>query len=205
MSSGATRSYSQRQRAESTAATRRAILDAAIGLFREEGDPDPSLEQVAARAGCSTRSVIRHFGSKEGLLEAAMADAIDEVIEARRVEPGDVEGAVRLLVDHYERMGDDVVRWLSLAPERYPLVRRVTEEGERMHRELIAAAFEPDLDGLGRGERRRRLAALATVTDVYVWHLLRRREGLGRDAAEAEIRNLVEAARVGAAAPVTSR
>jgi len=190
----ATRSYRQRERAESTAATRRAILDAAIGLFREEADPDPSLEQVAARAGCSTRSVIRHFGSKQGLLEAAMADAIEEVVEARRVEPGDVDGAVRLLVDHYERMGDDVVRWLASA-ERYPLVRRVTKEGERMHRELIAAAFEPDLRGLERGERRRRLAALATVTDVYVWHLLRRREGLGRAAAEAEIRNLVEAAR----------
>ncbi len=194
----ATRSYSQTQRAESTAATRRAILDAAIALFRQEGNPDPSLEQVAARAGCSKRSVIRHFGSKEGLLEAAMADAIGDVVESRRVEPGDVDEAVRLLVDHYEKLGDDVIRWLASA-DRYPLVRRVTEEGERMHRELIAAAFEPDLRGLDRGGRRRRLAALATATDVYVWHLLRRREGLGRDAAAAEIRNLVEAARSGAA------
>lgn len=204
MSAG-TRGYSQTQRAESTAATRRAILDAAVASFREEGgDPDPSLEQVAARAGCSTRSVIRHFGSKQGLFEAAMADAIGAVVESRRVEPGDVDGCVRLLVDHYERMGDDVVRWLASA-ERYPLVRRVTEEGERMHRELIAEAFEPDLDSLERGERRRRLAALATVTDVYVWHLLRRREGLGRAAAEAEIRNLVEAARAGAAVPGAAR
>lgn len=191
---GATRSYEQRGRAESTAARRRAIVEAAAALFREEGEPDPSLEQVAERAGCSTRSVIRHFGSKEGLLEAAIAAGMEETVESRRVEPGDVDGCVRLLVDHYERIGDDVVRWLASA-ERYPLVRRVTEEGERMHRELIAAAFEPDLSGRGRGERRRRLAALATVTDVYVWHLLRRREGLGRAAAEAEIRNLVEAAR----------
>ena len=201
-----TRSYSQTQRAESTAATRRAILDAAVALFREEGgDPDPSLERVAARAGCSTRSVIRHFGSKEELFETAMADAIGAVVEARRVEPGDVDACVRQLVDHYERMGDDVVRWLGLAAERYPLVRRVTEEGERMHRELVAEAFEPDLRTLGRSERRRCLAALATVTDVYVWHLLRRREGLGREATEAEIRNLVEAARCGAAAAGAGR
>jgi AcrR family transcriptional regulator len=198
MPTGATRSYSQTHRAESMAATRRAILDAAIALFREESGPDPSLESVAERAGCSTRSVIRHFGSKEGLFEAAMEDAIDEAVESRRVEPGDVDGGVRRLVDHYERTGDDVVRWLASA-ERYRLVRRVTEAGAQMHRELIAAAFEPDLRDLERGERRRRLSALATVTDVYVWHLLRRREGLGRDAAEAEIRNLVEAARTGTA------
>ena len=192
--SSETRSYSQTQRAESMAATRRAILGAAVALFRDEGEHDPSLEQVAARAGCSTRSVIRHFGSKEGLFEAAMADTMEAVVESRRVVPGDVDGCVRLLVDHYERMGDDVVRWLG-STERYPLVRRVIDEGERMHRELIAEAFEPDLSSLDRAERRRRLATLATVTDVYVWHLLRRREGLGRDAAEAEIRNLVERAR----------
>src|SRR6201999_554931 len=111
MMSTATRSYSQTQRAESTAATRRAILDAAVALSREEGEPDPSLEQVAARAGCSQRSVIRHFDSKQGLFEAAMAEALDEAVESRRVEPGDVDEAVRLLVEHYEKLGDDVVRW----------------------------------------------------------------------------------------------
>jgi AcrR family transcriptional regulator len=194
-----TRTYSQARRAESTAATRRAILDAAIALFREEHDPDPSLEQVAARAGCSTRSVIRHFGSKEQLIEAAIADATAAVAESRRAEPGDVEDAVRKLVDHYEEMGDDVVRWLASA-ERYPLVGRVTESGTRMHRDWVRAVFAPDLEGLGAGERRRRVATLATVTDVYVWHLLRRREGLGRGGAEVAILALVERTLLGAPA-----
>lgn len=194
-----TRPYSQARRADSTAATRRAILDAAISLFREEHDPDPSLDQVAARAGCSTRSVIRHFGSKERLIEAAIADATATVAESRRVEPGEVEEAVQKLVDHYEEMGDDVVRWLASA-ERYPLVRRVTESGARMHRDWVRAVFGPDLEGLEPGERRRRVATLATVTDVYVWQLLRRREGLGRGAAEAAILALVERALLGAPA-----
>jgi AcrR family transcriptional regulator len=191
------RSYSQTQRAESTAATRRAILDAAVELFREEGNADASLEQVAARAGCSSRSVIRHFGSKEELIEAAIADGTEAAIEARRVEPGDVEGAVRKLVDHYEQQGDEVVRWLA-SGERYPLVRQVTEAGARMHRDWARDSFSPDLDELPASERRRRLAALATVTDVYVWQLLRRREGLSRAATEAQILVLVEAALRGA-------
>ncbi|HEY2716443.1 MAG TPA: helix-turn-helix domain-containing protein [Solirubrobacterales bacterium] len=191
------RSYSQTQRADSTAATRRAILDAAVELFREEGDADASLQRVAARAGCSSRSVIRHFGSKEQLIEAAIADGTSAAIEARRVEPGDVEGAVRKLVDHYEQQGDEVVRWLASA-ERYPLLRQVTEAGARMHREWARDSFAPDLDELPAAERRRRLAALATVTDVYVWHLLRRREGLSRAATEAQILALVEAALRGA-------
>jgi AcrR family transcriptional regulator len=187
------RTYSQTQRAESTEATRRAILDAATSLFLEEHEPEPPLELVAERAGCSARSVLRHFGSKEGLVEAAIADATAAAAESRRAAPGDVPGAVRAIVGHYERMGDDVVRMLASA-DRYPLVRRVTEIGAEMHRDWAREAFGPRLEGLPAAERHRRLAALATLTDVYVWQLLRRREGLGRDAAEATILALAEAA-----------
>jgi AcrR family transcriptional regulator len=189
-----TRPYSQTRRAEATEATERAILDAAVALFREGGDGDPSLARVAERAGCSTRSILRHFGSKEKLIEAAIADGTAAAAADRRVAPGDVEGAVRALVAHYEDSGDEVVRWLAAA-ERYPLARQVTESGSAMHRELVAENFAPDLGGLTPARRRARLAALATVTDVHVWHLLRRREGLGRAAAEAVILALVEAAR----------
>ena len=189
----ATRSYSQRQRAESTAATRRAILDAAISLFRDEHELDPPLEWVAERAGCSTRSVIRHFGSKEQLIEAAIEDAIGAVAASRQVAPGDIAGAVCAVVAHYESMGDEVIQMLASA-ERYPLLRRVTELGERMHREWAREAFGPALGGLSSPERRRRLATATTLTDVYVWQLLRRREGLGRAMTEATIRALVETA-----------
>jgi AcrR family transcriptional regulator len=196
MASTPTRTYTQTKRAAGTEQTRRAILDAAQSLFRDEHRADPSLERVAERAGCSTRSVIRHFGSKEGLVEAAIADGVGAKAESRRAEPGDVAGAIRLLVDHYEEMGDDVVAWLASA-ERYSLARQVTEQGTSMHREWIDAVFAPDLEVLAPAARRGRRAALATVTDVYVWQLLRRREGLGRAATEAAILALVEAARRG--------
>lgn len=198
----APRTYSQTQRAESTAATRRAILDAAIALFREEGDPDPSLEAIAAGAGCSTRSVLRHFGSKERLIEAAIARAATTAAESRRVEPGDVAGAVRAIVRHYEVMGDEVIRWLGSA-DRYPLVAQMTAAGAHLHREWARETFAPRLRELDAGERRARVATLATLTDVYVWHLLRRREGLGCGAAEAAILALVEATLAGA--PVAPR
>src|SRR6201996_2676858 len=84
--------------------------------------------------------------------------------------------------------------WLALA-ERLPHVRRVTERGTEMHVGWVEAVFAPDLDGLPRAARRARRAALATATDVYVWHLLRRREGLGREATRAAMLELVEAAR----------
>ena len=185
-----TRAYTQTRRADSTERTRHTILHAAQRLFREEKELDPSLEQVAERAGCSVRTVIRHFGSKEGLMEAAIADANSEVAADRDVEPGDIESAIRKLVEHYERLGDEVIRWLGQA-DRYPLVRRVVEAGTEMHLAWVDATFAPELERLPAAARRNRRAVLASLTDVLLWSLLRRREGLGRKATEDAILELV--------------
>ena len=190
------RTYRQTRRADATERTREAILDAAQALFRADPQLDPSLDAVAARAGFSTRTVIRQFGSKEALLEAAITSGVEATRTIRHAEPGDVQGAVRALVTHYEAMGDDVMRWLALA-DRLPVVRRVTERGTESHYDWVEEVFAPDLEGLPRGERRARRAALATATDVYVWHLLRRREGLGREATREAMSALVEAVRGG--------
>ena len=198
------RTYRQTRRADATERTREAILDAAQELFRADPQLDPSLEAVADRAGVSTRTVIRQFGSKEGLLEAAIAAGVEAAQTTRHAEPGDVEGAVRALVTHYEAMGDDVMRWLALA-DRLPFVRRITESGVESHYAWVEEVFAPDLDGLKSGERRACRAALATATDVYVWHLLRRREGLGREATRSAMLGMVEAARASGSADATPR
>jgi AcrR family transcriptional regulator len=188
------RAYRQTHRADTTERTRAAILAAAQTGFREDPGLDPSLDAVARRAGVSTRTVIRQFGSKDGLMEAAIATAMVATAAERQVEPGDSEGAVRKLAEHYEANGDEVFRWLASA-ERLPLIRRVTDRGTEMHLAWVETTFGPDLDGLPREERRVRRAALGTATDVYAWHLLRRREGLGREATRVAMLMLVEGAR----------
>jgi AcrR family transcriptional regulator len=191
-----TRTYRQTRRADATEETRAAIVAAAGALFRADPQLDPSLEAIAAQAGVSTRTVIRQFGSKEGLMEAALVVGVEAAATTRHAEPGDIPGVVAAICAHYEGMGDEVVRWLALA-ERLPFVRHVTERGTESHLDWVEEVFAPDLEGLARGERRARRAALATATDVYVWHLLRRREGLGREATRAAMLGLVEGARRG--------
>jgi len=200
-----TRTYRQTRRADATERSKATILAAAQAAFRADPAGDPSLEAVAERAGVSTRTVIRQFGSKDGLMQAAIEDGMATSATDRRVEAGDVAGAVRKLTDHYEADGDEVIRWLALA-DRLPHVRRITERGAGMHVEWVETAFAPDLAGLPRAARRARVGAIATALDVYTWHLLRRREGLGRAATHDAILALVEGARVaGAPAPGTRR
>ncbi len=189
-----TRAYNQTTRAETTERTRREILDAAQRVFLEDGEYELPLDAVAARAGVSTRTLLRHFGSREGLIEAGIADSGSVISREREPTPGDVDTALRRLIAHYERVGDAVLRMLAAA-DRYPLVRRLTDSGKAQHRDWTESVFAADLTGLSPAARNHRAALLATVTDVYVWALLRRRHGLSRNATEAAIRGLVEDAR----------
>ena len=77
-------------RAQAVDATRRRIMDALIALAGERPFAEVTLDTIAERAGVSVQTVLRQFGSRDGLfaeaMDAAMVDAEDE----RRTPPGDV-------------------------------------------------------------------------------------------------------------------
>jgi AcrR family transcriptional regulator len=175
-----TRSYRMQARAEAAAATAERIVEAAVELFWEQPTDQIRLDEVAARAGVSVQTVIRRFGGREGLFEAAASREQARVRDARAaVTPGDVAGAVSNLVDHYESLGDRVLRMLA-EEERVPALRDVVEQGRSLHREWCGVVFAPFLTGLTGVARDRRLAQLVVVCDVYTWKLLRRDCGLSR-------------------------
>lgn len=185
-----TRRYTMTSRARSVQATRDRIVEACISLHGERPVANISLEDIAARAGVSVQTVLRHFGSRAGLVEASFERAQQAVAAERRTPVGDVAAAVRTIVDHYEQRGDQVL--LMLGQERQEeLMRRVTEHGRALHRAWVAEVFGPSLAGLdGRLEM---TDLLVVATDVYTWKLLRRDRGLSRQHTEHRMRRLVDA------------
>jgi AcrR family transcriptional regulator len=169
-----------RARAEAAAATGERIMEAATDLFHAHPYDEVSLDEVARRAGVSTQTVIRRYGSKEGLLTAGLEWGAARVEAQRNEAPvGDIPGAVENLVEHYEAMGDAVLSWLH-DEDRFPAVRKLTDNGRRIHREWVERTFAPMLAGRRGNARERRLAELIAVTDVLFWKLLRRDLGLSR-------------------------
>lgn len=187
----AKRPYRQGARAAEAAETGRRIIEAALALYAERWVDQLTLDEVAARAGVTPQTVLRRFGSKEGLLAAAGDELERQVTAQRSAAPvGDVAGAIRNLFDHYEEVGDLVLR--ALAQEgRYPPLRALMDRGRRFHHAWVARTFGPLLAETIGQERERRLAQLVVVTDVYVWKLLRRDRGLDRDQAELALRELI--------------
>ncbi len=75
------RRYDMQARGESTAATRNAIVEAAIDTVVAERSLGITLGAVAERAGVTVKTVLRHFGSRESLIEAAYL-AVRQAVQA---------------------------------------------------------------------------------------------------------------------------
>jgi AcrR family transcriptional regulator len=179
-------------RAEAAAATGERIVDAAVALFWESPGEPVSLDEVARRAGVTVQTVFRRFGGRDGLILAAAEREAERVGRQRDAAPvDDPPAAVRVLVEHYEAMGDRVVRLLA-EETREPALGPVAERGRTLHREWCARVFARALADRAGTERRRVLAQLVAVCDVYTWKLLRRDAGLSRRQTELAIVELLE-------------
>jgi AcrR family transcriptional regulator len=185
------RPYRMKARADSAAATAERILDAAVGLFWERPSVDISLDEVARRAGVSAQTVIRRFGGKDGLLVAGMEREANRIgMQRNRAVRGDLMGAVSALIEHYEELGDRVMKMLA-EEQRSPALTAIVDHGRELHRAWCARTFAKALDGRTGVARERLLAQLVAVCDVYTWKLLRRDSGLSRQQTELAVRELV--------------
>lgn len=174
------RSYTMRTRAAAAEATRRCILEAAERLLKSRFRSEIRLDDVAAGAQVTVQTIINVFGSRAALLNEAYANLL-QGLRAQRLhpEPGDIDGAVSALVEHYEQFGDLVAR--NLAEQADP---ELIETGRTGHRKWVQRQFAAFLEVRQPRERRSLTDALVCVCDVYTWKLLRR--DMGRTRAEAE-------------------
>ena len=185
------RGYRMTARAASAAATGERILDAALEVFWERPSEQVSLDEVARRADVSVQTVIRRFGGKEGVFAAAAERESAEVRRQRDQAPvGDVAGAVRVLIEHYEAFGDRVLKVLA-EQDRVPALGRIADDGRALHRDWCARVFSSVLVSRAGVDRQRRLAQLVAVCDVHMWKLLRRDAGLSRRQTELAITELL--------------
>lgn len=187
------RPYRMDRRAAAAQETGRRIIQATIDLYMERWLEDLTLEEVAERAGVTVQTVLRRFGSKSGLIQAAGETLRGEITAQRSQAPaGDIEGAVANLIEHYEATGDLTMRTLA-QEQRHVVLRDFAEQGRAIHRAWVETAFAPFLDRRSPASRQDLLTRLVVVTDLYVWKLLRRDMNLEREKTEHEIVAMVSA------------
>lgn len=187
------RPYRQSARAEAAAQTGRDIMAAAVALWYERAIDEITLADIAKRAGVTVQTVIRRFGSKDGLIEAIIETKASGVEETRESAPqGNIPAALAVLLGHYESEGDPTIRTLALE-DRLPAARRIAESGRRHHRQWCARVFAHVLPDPADGTYHTCLDAFVAATDLYLWKLLRRDLGRSAEQTRQTIETLVGA------------
>ncbi|OBK48829.1 TetR/AcrR family transcriptional regulator [Mycobacterium sp. 1081908.1] len=184
------RQYEMRARGEAKAATREAVINAAIDTFTAERSFSVTLGPVAERAGVTVKTILRHFGSREALIEAAWARAFRDAVAERSALPGDRDASLTALIAHYERRGLLVLGALAEEDDD-PRARHMCDAGRIAHRAWVEEVFGAGLPG-EREDRCRLIDALVVATDVYAWKLLRVDRGLSVDAVHDRMQLLTE-------------
>lgn len=123
-----------------TGDTRLRTLDVAIESFGTRGVDGTSLDNIADELGVSKQTVLYHFGSKDGLLEATIDHAANELTEivGKRTANADGWKAVESVVN-------SVFRVAVRRPALLGLLREVTRLGHPWSSRAIAA-LQPAVD-----------------------------------------------------------
>jgi AcrR family transcriptional regulator len=170
---------------------RQLVLDAAKVLLAE-ANTTITVEDIAQQAGVGAGTVVRSFGSKDALLDAAVADLLGPFVERAREAASDTDAAGvlrRFLADLIafqaaHRLVGDQLRGAAL-----PLTTQCRAE-------LNAVA----LDMIERGRRddvlRTDISATVTLALVgEVTHAVYRAPGYGGELADAAITVLMDGLR----------
>ena len=144
--------------------TRAAIRAAALALTRERGYAAMTVDDVAALAGVSRRTVFNHFSSKADLLVVGLEPPAPAVVEAFVNGSGSLLEDLGVLLASGAEAVESERGWLLSFPEivrNNPEVERAVHERLRIVAQSLAEAAARRLGGEPDDPRPRAVVALA--------------------------------------------
>lgn len=156
--------------------TRRAILDAAIDAFAENGFGRTSIRKVAATAGVDPALVHHYFGTKDRLFLAALdvpvdpAELVPMVIAGGREEAG--ERLVRTFLSVWDSPRGSATVAVLRSAVAHPWIARLLREFV-FTRIVLPAFAELGLDDAADRDRRAALVASQILGLALTRHVLR--------------------------------
>jgi AcrR family transcriptional regulator len=172
------RSYDNRLREQQAEGTRERILEAMMELLGREGLGGFSVGKLAAHAGVSEPTIYRHFGSREGLVEAW-----GKWFETRGGHPG-FPTTLEELVDappavfRYFAENAEYIRAAETAE-----ASELIQPGRARRRRAVAKMLAPLTASLEPGEARAVEQVFAMLLSSKAWRTICDDAGVPCDAA----------------------
>jgi AcrR family transcriptional regulator len=176
------------------AASRERIVRAMLELIRE-GDPTPSAEAVAERAGVGQRSVFRHFANMESLYQE-LNEVMSAEILPMAAEPFRSDAWPDRILEMAGRRAAIFERIMpfklaaDLHRHRSPFLAAQAAEMVRAQRRMVAAALPAAMQADGGAL----LESLDLLLSFDTWRRLRLDQGLSAARARTVVAALAKAA-----------
>jgi len=149
-------------------AARAEVARTSVALFLERGFDTTTMDDVAAAAGVSRRTLFRYFGSKEEVALGHLSGLGDQLADAVRDQPADVD-VWQALVTAFEQVlpaelasDDGAARALARLVDTTPALRAAHADKHRRWTDALAPAVAERLVGTPDP----RLAARAVIGTV---------------------------------------
>ena len=175
------------------ARTRRLVVEAVISLV-EQGDLEPTAQEVADRAGVSLRTVFHHFQSMELVFAECWHVQVERhwshLVPVAAV--GSLAVRIEATVQQRAELFESIAgprRAAAVWAHRSEVLARGLQRSRRSLRDLLAETFAPELGH--DHEREVLLDALDVATCFEAWEVLRRERG--RPEAAAVVRRSLHA------------
>ena len=172
---------------------REAVIDALLTLF-EEGTYQPSSDEIAERAGISSRSLFRYFDDIDDLNRAAVERELASAqpmlelhLDASASTSEKIERVVTKRIELWEAI-EPAARAARLNRYRRPVIAAQLVEGRAFLRAQLRELFAPELQ-----DRAMLLGAIEVLTSFESYELLRIDQKLSRPKTIATLTSALHA------------
>ena len=184
--------YNNTNRQLKAEATKRSIIKALGKLWTQYSINDITLDMIAREANVTKRTILRKFGSKEGLLTESLSyDPADISAKRNHAKPGDIDDILNTLLSNYENIGEAAIRTINLESE-LEVARQIGVKGRKLHRNWCKKVFAPFLPNSKSPNFEIQLTSFISVTEIYLWKLMRKDLKLSKKKTFAIFKNMLE-------------
>lgn len=167
---------------------RAAVVDALLLLY-EEGNLQPSSDEIAVRAGLSPRSLFRYFDDIDDLCRAAISRQQQRVLPLAILEMSPdtaleerIAALVKQRVELFEAIGSVGIVSRLRAPFQ-PLIAEELGQSRHLFRAQVKRLFAAELSAAGPVRGPAVLSALDVLCSFEAYQLLRHDQRLSRAKA----------------------
>ena len=171
--------------------TRGAIVEALVSLL-EEGNQQPTVEEIAARASVAPRTVFQHYADREALFAAVSAhrEAHLQLLMGTIDAGAPLRERIEQIVAQRRRIFEWIaaVRRGALLMEPFSGSVHDALDGFRTAKRLeLTRVFATEIASCPEHERATLVAALGVAGSWSAWDALRVQQGLDVEAASAAL------------------